>query len=265
MALRLLCLIFVRLLAWVVLLVRSDRSKDIEILVLHHQLAVLRRQVARPRWSWADRAMVTALARHLPKARRIRILVTPGTLLRWHADLVKRRWTYKRRRQGRPPLRPALRELVLRLAVENPTWGYRRITGELAGLSRKVAPSTVWSILKKAGIDPAGPTWSEFLKAQAAGILACDFFSVETIKLARLYCFTVVEHATRRVHVLGVTAHPTTTWVTQQARNLLLDLGNQENQFAFMIRDRDTKFTAGFDALFRDEGIRIIKTPVQAP
>jgi putative transposase len=268
-ALRLLYLIFVRLLGWVVLLVRSDRSKDIEILVLRHQIAVLRRQVARPRWSWADRAMVTALARHLPKARRIGMLVTPGTLLRWHADLVKRRWTYKRRRQGRPPLRPALRELVLRLAVENPTWGYRCITGELAGLGRKVAPSTVWSILKKAGIDPvprrSGPTWSEFLKAQAAGILACDFFSVETITLARLYCFTVVEHATRRVHVLGVTAHPIATWVTQQARNLLLDLGDQANQFAFMIRDRDTKFTAGFDALFRDEGIRIIKTPVQAP
>ncbi|MFZ1163973.1 hypothetical protein [Mycobacterium sp.] len=163
MALRLLYLIFVRLFGWVVLLVRSDRSKVIEILVLRHQLAVLRRQVARPRWSWADRAMVTALARHLPKARRIGMLVTPGTLLRWHA-VVKRSWTYKRRRQVRPPLRPALRELVLRLAVEN-------------------------------------PTWSEFLKAQAAGISAGDFFSVETITLARLYCFAVVEHTGRRGHV----------------------------------------------------------------
>ncbi len=138
------------------------------------------------------------------------MLVTPGTLLRWHADLVKRRWTYKRQRPGRPPTRPTVRQLVLRLAAENPTWGYRRITGELAGLGRKVAPSTVWAILKKAGIDPAprrsGPSWNEFLKAQAAGILAVDFFHAETITLARLYCLAVVEHATRRVHVLGVTA-----------------------------------------------------------
>ncbi|MCW2897817.1 MAG: Integrase catalytic region [Streptosporangiaceae bacterium] len=213
MALRLVYLIFVRVLGRLVLVGRSDRSKDIEILVLRHQLAVLRRQVARPCWSWADRAMVAALAGLLPKARRIGMLVTPGTLLRWHADLVKRRWTYKRRRQGRPPTRSTVRELVLRLAAENRTWGYRRIAGELAGLGRKVAPSTVWAILKDAGIDPAprrsGLTWSEFLKAQAAGILACDFFSVETITLVRLYCFAVVEHATRRVHVLGVTARPT--------------------------------------------------------
>ncbi|MEV0401057.1 integrase core domain-containing protein [Actinoallomurus sp. NPDC050550] len=269
MGLGLLYLIFVRLVGWLALLGRSDRSKDIEILVLRHQLAVLRRQVSRPRWSWADRAIVTALPGLLPKARRAGMLITPGTLLRWHADLVKRRWTYKRRSQGRPPLRPALRELVLRPATENPPWGYRRIVGELAGLGRKVAPSTVWAILKKAGIDPAprqsGPTWGEFLKAQAAGIVACDFFSVETITLARLYCFAVVEHATRRVHVLGVTAHPTAAWVTQQARNLLLDLDDQVDRFAFLIRDRDTRFTAGFDAVFQSEGIWIIKTPVRAP
>jgi putative transposase len=145
-ALRLLYLIFIRLLGWLVLLGRSGLSKDIEILVLRHQLAVLRRQVARPRLSWADRAVVTALAGLLPKTRRLGTLVTPGTLLRWHADLVKRRWTYKRQRPGRPPTRPAVRQLVLRLAAENPTWGYRRITGELAGLGRKVAPSTVWAV-----------------------------------------------------------------------------------------------------------------------
>jgi hypothetical protein len=222
---------------------------------------VLRRQVARPRLSWADRAMVAALARVLPKARRLGMLVTPGTLLRWHADLVRRRWACKRRRQGRPPTRTSVRKLVLRLAVENPAWGYRRIAGELAGLGRKVAPSMVWAILKKAGVDPvprrSGPSWSDFLKAQAAGILACDFFHAETITLTRLYCFAVVEHATRRVHVLGVTAHP--------ARNLLLDLGDRAGQFTFLIRDRDTKFTDRFDAVFQAEGIRIIKTPVQAP
>jgi putative transposase len=268
-ALRLLYLIFARLLAWLVLLGRSGRSKDIEILVLRHQLTVLRRQVARPRLSWADRAMVTALARLLPKARRMGMLVTPGTLLRWHADLVRQRWTFKRRRQGRPPTRPTIRELVLQLAAENPTWGYRRIAGELAGLGRKVAPSTVWAILKNAGIEPAprrsGPGWGDFLKAQAAGILACDFFHAETITLARLYGFVVVEHATRRVHVLGITAHPVTMWVAQQARNLLLDLGDQAAQFRFLIRDRDTKFTGAFDAVFQAEGIRIIRTPVQAP
>lgn len=156
MALRLLFLIFIRLLGWLVLLGRSSRSKDIEILILRHQLAVLRRQVARPRLSWADRAVVTALAGLLPKTRRLGMLVTPGTLLRWHADLVKRRWTHKRQRPGRPPTRPTVRQLVLRLAGENPTWGYRRITGELAGLGRKVAPSTVWAILKKAGNHHVG-------------------------------------------------------------------------------------------------------------
>lgn len=269
MALRLLYLIFIRLLGWLVLLGRSSRSKDIEILILRHQLAVLRRQVARPRLSWADRAVVTALAGLLPKTRRLGMLVTPGTLLRWHADLVKRRWTHKRQRPGRPPTGPTVRQLVLRLAAENPTWGYRRITGELAGLGRKVAPSTVWAILKKAGIDPAprrsGPSWNEFLMAQAAGILAVDFFHAETITLARLYCLAVVEHATRRVHVPGVTAQPAATWVTQQARNLLLDLGDQAGQFRFLIRDRDTKFTGAFDAVFQAEGIQIIKTPVQAP
>jgi putative transposase len=171
-------------------------------LVLRHQLAVLRRQVVRPQPSWADRAVISALARLLPRSRRIGLFVTPGTLLRWHADLVKRRWTYKRTQPGRPPTRPTIREFVVRMAAENPGWGYRRITGELAGLGRRIAPSTVWAILKKAGIDPAprrsGPTWAEFLRAQAEGVLACDFFHVETITLARLYCFAVVEHAPAR-------------------------------------------------------------------
>jgi putative transposase len=237
--LRLLYLIFVRLLGWLSLLARSDASKEAEILVLRHQLAVLRRQVARPRPSWADRAVIAALARLLPRSWRIGLFVTPGTVLRWHADLVKRRWAYKRTQPGRPPTRPKIRELVLRMAAENPGWGYRRIAGELAQLGRRIAPSTVWAILKKAGIDPGAPQvragLGEFLRAQAEVILACDFFHAETIMLTRLYCFAVVEHATRRVHVLGVTENPTAGWVAQQARNLLMDLGERAGSFRFVI------------------------------
>ena len=267
MALRLVYLI--RLLGIPALLLRSDISKEAEILVLRHQLAVLRRQIARPKPSWADRALISALARLLPKARRVGLLVTPGTLLRWHADLVRRRWTYKRKTPGRPPMRPTIHALVLRLAAENPTWDYRRIAGELAGLGRNVGAATVWRILRKAGIDPAprrsGPNWGEFLRAQASGILACDFFHADTITLARLYCFAVVEHSSRRVHILGVTANPTANGVAQQAKNLVLELGDRAGGFKFLIRDRDAKFTAMFDEVFRAEGIRVVLTAPQAP
>src|SRR4030081_2372804 len=252
-----------------VLLARSDASKDAEILVLRHQLVVLRRQVARPRPSWADRAVISALARILSTACRRQLFVTPGTLLRWHADLIKRRWTFTRQRPGRPPTRPSIRAVIPRVAQENPGWGYRRIAGELAGMGRQVGASTVWAILKRSGIEPcprrSGPTWGEFLRAQAEGILACDFFQCDTVLLTRLYCFAVVEHATRRVHILGVTAHPTADWVAQQARNLITDLGDRAAQFRFLIRDRDAKFTSIFDAVFASEAIQIIKTPIQAP
>ncbi|MET7335668.1 integrase core domain-containing protein [Nonomuraea sp. NPDC005650] len=158
---------------------------------------------------------------------------------------------------------------MLRLAAENPDWGYRRIAGQIAGLGRKVSPAAVWAILKRVGFDPApqcsGPTWAQFLKAQASGILACDFFSVETVMLARLYCFAVVEHATRWVHVLGVTANPTAGWVAQQARNLILDLGDRTGDFRFLIRDRDSKFTRLFDEVFTTEGIRVVLTAPQTP
>jgi transposase InsO family protein len=266
---RLLYLIPLRVLRWIILLARTEASKDAEILALRHHVLVLRRQIGAPKPSWADRAIISALARRIPRTRRLCVLVTPRTLLRWHAHLVRRRWTYPRRGPGRPPTRPTIRALVLHLAAENPAWGYRRITGELAGLGRKVGAATVWRIPHKGGIDPvprrSGPSWSQFLRTQAEGILACDFFHADTITLTRLYCFAVVEHATRRVQVLGVTANPTGAWAAQQARNLMLDLGDRAGGFRFLIRDRDSKFTAIFDEVFRAEGIRIALTAPQAP
>jgi putative transposase len=183
---------------------------------------------------------------------------------------VKRRWTHPRgQRRGGRGTAPELRRLVLRLAVENSSWGYRRIQGELAGLGYQMGASTVWSILKRAGIDPAprrdGPSWGQFLRVQARGILATDFFCVETLLMQRLYVLFVVEHATRRVHLLGVTAHPSGAWVAQQARNFLMDLGDRAAEFTVLIRDRDTKFTSVFDAVFASEGMRILRTPVRAP
>jgi transposase InsO family protein len=268
-AVRLLYLIFRQLVAWVGLLARSSRSKDVEILVLRHEVAVLRRQVGRPRLSWADRAVFAALTRLLSPACQLPRIVTPATILRWHRDLVKQHWTQPRRRTTGRRTAPELRRLVLRLASENSSWGYRRIPGELAGLGYPIAPSTVWSILKRAGIDPAprrdGPTWRQFLAAQAQGILATDFFCVDTLLGQRLYVLFFVEHATRCVHLLGVTANPSGAWVAQQARNLLMDLGERVTAFQFLIRDRDAKFTDVFDAVFTSEGIRILRTPVRAP
>jgi putative transposase len=269
-AVRLLYLILRQVMAWFGLLARNSRSKNAEILVLRHEVAVLRRQVRRPRLSWADRAVFAALTRLLNQAAHLQRIVTPATVLRWHRDLVTRRWTQpRRRRTGGRCTAPELRRLVLRLASENSTWGYRRIHGELAGLGYRLAPSTVWLILKRAGINPAprreGPSWREFLRAQAHGILATDFFCVDTVLLHRLYVLFVVEHATRRVHLLGITANPTGAWVAQQARNLLMDLGDRAAQFRFLIRDRDSKFTDVFDAVFASDAIRILRTPVRAP
>ena len=256
---------------WLALLARSDRAKDAEILILRHQVAVLQRQVKAPRLSWADRAVLAALARLLPgsQLRHLRLIVSPRTVLRWHPELVRWRWTFPRRAPGRPRTGQSVRSLVLEMARDNPAWGYRRIHGELAGLGHKLAPSTVWRILKDAGIDPAptrsGQTWRAFLEAQAKTILAVDFFHVDTVLLRRLYVLFLIEHGTRRVHLIGVTAHPTGEWVTQQARNLLMNLEDQADGFKFLIRDRDAKFTPAFDAVLAAAGIRIIRTPVRSP
>jgi putative transposase len=222
-----------RMFGWLALFARSDGAKDAEILILRHQVAVLQRQVKAPRPSWADRAVLAALARLLPRSRlrHLRLIISPRTLLRWHAGLVRRRWACPRRAPGRPRTAQVIRALVLEMARDNPSWGYRRIHGELTGLGHKVAPSTIWKILKDAGIDPAPrrseQTWRAFLAGQATTILAADFFHVDTVFLRRLYVLFFIEHGTRRVHLAGITAHPTGEWVTQQARNLLMNLGGQ--------------------------------------
>jgi len=268
MALRLFYLIFCQLLGWLALLARRSATKNVELLVLRHEVAVLRRQVARPRMDWADRAVLAGLSRLLPRSVWRGLFVQPATLLRWHRDLVRRRWTYPHRR-GRPSVAAEIRSLVLRMARENSTWGYRRIHGELRRLGYKIGASSVWCILQRAGVGPApmrsALTWRQFLRAQAKGLLAVDFFTVDTVFLKRLYVLFVIEVATRRVQVLGVTAHPVGTWVTQQARNLLMGLDDRVGRFRFLVRDRDAKFTAALDAVFAAEGLKVLRTPVRAP
>ena len=220
------------LLALVVTRGRGEAAKDLELLVLRHEVAVLRRQVARPRLEPKDRFVLAALSRLLPsRVVRARI-VTPETLLRWHRQLVARHWSYPPKLKpvgGRPRTAAVIGELVIRLARDNPTWGHRRIHGELLGLGYRVAPATVWNILHNAGLDPAprrtGPSWREFCRAQAATMLACDLFTVDRVLLRRIYVFFVLEVGTRRVHIPGVTRHPTGEWVTQQARNLMYAVG----------------------------------------
>jgi putative transposase len=256
-----------RLFELLILFGRSERVKEVEILVLRHELQVLRRQVGRPRLRSADRVLLAALGRLLP--RPCSFLVQPATLLRWHRDLVRRRWTYEGRRPGRPPLLAETRQLILRLAAENPSWGYKRIHGELVGLGIGLSPSSVWNVLQRHGIEAAprraSLSWREFLRQQAAVILECDFFTVESLWLRRFYVLFFIELSRRRVYLTGVTAHPDGAWVVQQARNLIMTLAEQGQSHRILVRDRDKKFTAAFDEVFRSEGLRPIRAPVAAP
>jgi putative transposase len=250
------------------LLACSDPAKDLELMVLR-QLNVLRRQVPRPRLEPADRALLAAISRVLPRSRWSCFLVKPETLLRWHRRMVAGSWTFPRRGHGRPPLDDDFQQLIVRLAQENPRWGYQRIQGELLRLGVQVSATAIHTTLRRHRLDPAprraSTTWRAFLRQQAAGILACDFFTVDTIWLGRLCVLFFIELDTRRVHLAGVTATPTGSWITQQARNMLLALEEQGRRVRFLLRDRDAKFCRSFDDVFRAEGAEIVLTPVQAP
>jgi putative transposase len=271
MLLKIVCLLMRWLFGLAVLVSRGDGAKNAELLVLRHENAVLRRNAGRVQYELADRVWFAALTRYIPRRRWAEVFpVAPATLLAWHRRLAARKYdTSKRRRPGRPATVRSIAGLTVRLAHENPLWGYRRIHGELTKLGVTIAPSTIYEILRGAGIDPAprrsGPTWRQFLHAQAAGILAVDFLHVDTVTLTRLYVLVFIERGSRRMHIGGVTAHPTGEWTVQQARNLALDFGERFGDFRFLIRDRGSNFTASFDAVFQATGTTIVRTAVQAP
>jgi transposase InsO family protein len=257
------------------LLPMGDRDKDTEILALRHQLAVLERQLGeqKVRFTSGDRAFLAALLHRLPPevVRRLQLLVRPDTILRWHRDLIARRHAARStpKRPGRPRTVRSIRVLVLRLVRENPSWGYRRVHGELLVLGVKVTASTVWQILKDAGIDPAperaSTTWADFLRSQADALLACDFFETVTLSGAQMYVFAVIEYASRRIRILGVTAHPTASWVVQAAKNLVMDLEDAGGRARWLIRDRDGKYPQLFDTVLNDAGIEVVLSGVRMP
>ncbi|MFE9694255.1 integrase core domain-containing protein [Micromonospora sp. NPDC005806] len=262
-----------RLLSFPGVLLRRDTAKDAELLVLRHENAVLRRQIAGSvRYEPADRFWLAALSGLIPRCRWREVFpVTPGTLLAWHRRFIAAKWDYsaRRARTGRPPTKAALKKLILQLARDNAKWGHRRIQGELARLGHPIAASTVWEILHAAGIDPAprrtGPTWRQFLTNQAQGIIAVDFLHIDTALGRRLYALAFLEHGTRRLHIASVTAHPTREWAVQQARNLAADLGTRTEALRFLLRDRDGKYGQSFDAVFEAEEMEILKCAPQAP
>jgi putative transposase len=258
-----------RLLEFVVLLGRSDRAKELEILVLRHELSILRRQVGRTRFETHDRVLLAAFSRMLPRNSWAAFSVRPETLLSWHRRLVARRWTYPRRRPGRPPIGRDVRELILRLARENSSWGYLRIAGELRKLGIGVSASSVRNILTGAGLPPApqrdAQSWRSFLRAHRESILACDFFTVDTVFLRRLYVLAFISIGSRRVEYVAITSKPDTPWMLQQARNLLMELDDRDQQMRFLLHDRDAKFPRAFDVLLESDGVNVIHTPIRAP
>jgi transposase InsO family protein len=258
-----------RLFALVLLLARGDHSKELELLVLRHELSILRRQARRPQLTESDRLVLAALSRVMPRRSWRAFVVTPDTLLRWHRPIVAWRWTYPQRRPGRPPVDVDVRQLILRLARENSHWGYVRIVGELRKLGIMVSATLVRNVLARAGIPPAperaASSWRSFLRRHGNTILACDLFTVDTVWLRRLYVLFFVSIGTRRVEYVACTSTPDTAWMTQQARNLLMDLDERSQRPRFLIHDRDTKFSRAFGSIFRSEGIKIVRTPIQAP
>jgi putative transposase len=263
----LVALVLRRVLPWLVW--SDEHAKDLEIVVLRQQLQVLRRQVGRPRFRWSDRLFLAAASRHLARETWRAFLVTPQTVLRWHRELVRRKWSRGTGgRPGRPSLAEATRALILRLARENPRWGYQRIQGELGTLGLRVSATAIRTLLGRHGLGPAprrgGVSWPVFLRQQAASILACDFFTVETMWLNTLYVLFFIELESRRVHFGGCTANPDAPWVTQQARNLAREWPDAEGQVRFLVRDRDSKFTRAFDEVFRSQAVRVLRTPLRA-
>jgi putative transposase len=272
MALSFLYLITRRLLGLLLGRFQTEHAKDVEIAVPRHQLEVLRRQVKRPEFRPCDRALLAVLSQALPRWRWSIFLVTPNTLLRWHRRLVTRKWAQPSRRGGRPSLADPVVALILRLARENPRWGYRRIQGELKKLGIRVSATSIRTVLLGNGLRPAprrpSTTWRAFLRAQAAGIVATDFFTVETVRLKTLYILFFIELGTRRVRLGGVTDHPSGPWVVQRARELSMETDTERPGSSvpqFLVHDRDTKFTRAFDDVFVADGTQIIKTPIQAP
>lgn len=259
--------LLVRRLLRIVLRGPGSAALEVENAILRHQLAVLKRTAERPRLRRGDRLLLAVLASLLPRRHWSVLVVSPATILRWQRGLVAGKWTFRRRGAGRPPLDPQVRQLILRLARENPRWGCVRIQGELRKLGIRVGATTIRTLLRRSGVGPAprrdGPSWPEFLRAQAEGIWATDFFTVQTIWLRTLYVLFWIEHRTRRVHLAGVTANPDSPWVTQQVRNLAID--EKLADVHYLIHDRDAKFTGPFDGVFRSEDVEVIETPIRAP